>query len=613
MSAAFLGCFRSRFALLLTVPLLLALAACTAGPEAKGTSSLAIGQAPLTVTFTNNSANSDKFLWDFGDGTSTTARTQEETVSHEYTKSGTYSVTLTAFKKEEPEKKDTIAFSVTIEAGPLDHVILGPVSPAMEVTQGLQFTAAALDRFENEITGLTFEWSASAGGIIEPTGVFTAGVSTGTFPDTVQARVARGAMQASATATVRVSPGALDHIVLGPHSVELDIGEAQSFSAKGFDRFENEIQGLTFEWQVIGGVGTVGPSGRFTAGTKAGTFPEALQVEASHNQVAKSTASEVAIRPGPLRAFELDPTVAKVEVMGQQQFTARPLDQFGNEIPQLAFTWITEAPGEMDSSGRFTAGTRSGTYEDGVIVEVTEGAASRRVMALVTVTPGPLSRVVADPSAVSLDIGAAQQFNFRAFEQFGNEVPGVILSWKIVPEVGIIDANGLLTTGTKARSFLDAIQVEVVRGTARASAAADVSVQPDPLARIHVTPANAFVRGGGAQQFTAAGFDQYGNEIPGLEFLWEATGGTLEQVDGQTAELSGGAPGKLYEVRASAVFKNQPATGAAQVGVPPVWLPAARRAAGADATSAPAGRGQRTGNYVGGLRFDRGFVTRKSR
>ena len=95
MSSAFRGWF-----LLLTLAFILV--ACAAGPEAKGAPSVAIGQAPLTVTFNNNSANADEFQWDFGDGGVMTTTSIEQSVAHEYTKAGTHTVTLTAIKEGEP-------------------------------------------------------------------------------------------------------------------------------------------------------------------------------------------------------------------------------------------------------------------------------------------------------------------------------------------------------------------------------------------------------------------------------------------------------------------------------------------------------------------------------
>jgi PKD repeat protein len=48
--------------------------------------------APLSVNFTNNSANAGSYLWDFGDGTTST----DANPAHNYTTLGTYTVTLTA-------------------------------------------------------------------------------------------------------------------------------------------------------------------------------------------------------------------------------------------------------------------------------------------------------------------------------------------------------------------------------------------------------------------------------------------------------------------------------------------------------------------------------------
>ena len=49
-----------------------------------------------TVTFSNHSANADRYEWDFGDGT----ESAEESPEHTYTACGKYTVTLTAYKGE---------------------------------------------------------------------------------------------------------------------------------------------------------------------------------------------------------------------------------------------------------------------------------------------------------------------------------------------------------------------------------------------------------------------------------------------------------------------------------------------------------------------------------
>jgi PKD repeat protein len=56
------------------------------------TSSIGYGYAPLTVGFINMSVNADTYLWDFGDGNSSTSANP----SHTYQTNGSYTVKLTA-------------------------------------------------------------------------------------------------------------------------------------------------------------------------------------------------------------------------------------------------------------------------------------------------------------------------------------------------------------------------------------------------------------------------------------------------------------------------------------------------------------------------------------
>jgi PKD repeat protein len=63
-------------------------------PLASFTSAQRIGVGPLTVTFTNTSQDATTFLWNYGDGTSSTTTAMSHT--HIYTMPGVYTVPLTA-------------------------------------------------------------------------------------------------------------------------------------------------------------------------------------------------------------------------------------------------------------------------------------------------------------------------------------------------------------------------------------------------------------------------------------------------------------------------------------------------------------------------------------
>ena len=52
-------------------------------------------KAPVQTSFTNKSINANSYIWDFGDGSST-SNSQYTTVWHTYYNSGIYTVTLSA-------------------------------------------------------------------------------------------------------------------------------------------------------------------------------------------------------------------------------------------------------------------------------------------------------------------------------------------------------------------------------------------------------------------------------------------------------------------------------------------------------------------------------------
>ena len=210
---------------------------------------------------------------------------------------------------------------------------------------------------------------------------------------------------------------------------------------------------------------------------------------------------------------------------------------------------------------------------------MSEGETTSTARADVTVVPGPISNVVVEPSEVTMNIGVVQQFSFGAFDQFENELAGVISSWIVAPDIGSIDSEGVLITGTTAGEFPGAVQIEVVHGEAKVTGAADLDIRPDPLFSVNIEPVSAIVRPGATQRFTATGLDFFGNPIPDLDFAWEATGGVIERLDARTADFHGGAGGSRYEVKASTMFLDNARTGMAVVGVPPGWMPAGNMAA----------------------------------
>jgi len=124
---------------------------------------------------------------------------------------------------------------------------------------------------------------------------------------------------------------------------------------------------------------------------------------------------------------EVSPASATLEVVGQQQFSARAFDAGNNEILGVIFSWqsATPAVATIDQNGLAT----------GVSPGSTEIRARGRGMAsppaLLTVNPAMpvLTSVIISPSAATIGVGETQQFTAQAKDQTGQNFGGVIISF----------------------------------------------------------------------------------------------------------------------------------------------------------------------------------------
>lgn len=228
-----------------------------------GAQTVAAGE---TVNFTDTSINSPtSWAWDFNNDGTTDSTLQNPT--NVYTVAGTYSVKLTATNAG--GSGDTTKTNyITVTPGALHHITVSPSHPTVDITASQTFTATGFDQFNNARSGDTIAWSvanATVGSINASTGVFTAGTVAGTYNNVVVA--VSGAV--TGNASVVVTPGPLHHIMVGPSHPTVGITASQTFTATGFDQFNNARTGDTFTWSVAGASAAAGTinatTGVFTA------------------------------------------------------------------------------------------------------------------------------------------------------------------------------------------------------------------------------------------------------------------------------------------------------------------------------------------------------------
>jgi CSLREA domain-containing protein len=129
---------------------------------------------------------------------------------------------------------------------------------------------------------------------------------------------------------------AIARIEVAPASAGIAIGQQQQFTATAYNAAGNPMAGVIFTWESSApAVATIDGDGSAT-GQAEGT----TQLRARARGVASAPATlTVRFVPRVLTGVEVSPATATIPVGGQQQFTARGLDQFGNEMPGLTFAW----------------------------------------------------------------------------------------------------------------------------------------------------------------------------------------------------------------------------------------------------------------------------------
>jgi hypothetical protein len=142
--------------------------------------------------------------------------------------------------------------------------------------------------------------------------------------------------------------------------------------------------------------------------------------------------------------------------------------------------------------------------------------------------------------------GGKKQFTATGLDQFGNPMsPQPTFTWS-VSGGGTISSSGLFTAGSTAGG-----PFTVTASSGSVSGTASVTVTAPPvLTTITVSPPSASVQTGGTKQFTATGFDQFGNPMsPQPSFTWSVSGGGTISASGLFT--AGGTAGGPFMVTAA--------------------------------------------------------------
>ena len=492
-------------------------------------------------------------------------------MDHEYTKVGSYLVTLTVIREADPPKSTTATVTISVEPGPLESLVLDLDEVVLAPREEHVFLVSAFDQFDNPIPGLEPDYQVDdQAGSVDGHGNFTAAATAGTYTGALNVHLSQGSITRSTSASVIIEPGSLDRVGLEPIAVSIDILDVIKFSAAAYDRFGNPIEGLDTIFVTDTKVGQVNDRGTFIAGTKTGTHQRGVVAEVTDGTRTRTGGSMIIINPGKLDQVRVEPDVATLSVTEEQQFKATALDQFENPIPDLPVTFqADELVGEVDGEGNFLAATVPGVYDRALTVEVSQGVITSTATANITIESGPLDRIVVDPATATLDVTSQLQFVATGVDSFDNSIPDITFTFQSDQLAGEIDADGFLTASTLAGIYDVGVTVEGSQGDITKEAEALVIIEPGPLEQVTLEPTILEVAVTGAIQIVAQGLDEFANPIVGLPttFRTDLQAGQIDDEGNFTAGTKAGTfpEGVTVELSQGALTR----TAAAQVVVEP--------------------------------------------
>ncbi|MEW6606507.1 MAG: PQQ-binding-like beta-propeller repeat protein, partial [bacterium] len=430
--------------------------------------------------------------------------------------------------------------TITVNPGTLSYIVMIPGSASLVVEGTLSFTAKGYDRFDNLIPELIFNWGWTIGSVN-----VSSGTQTGFYAGTKTGIGSLSAHYGTITsyATITVNPGTLSYIVMMPGSATLVVEGTLSWTAKGYDRFDNLIPELIFNWGwTIGSVNVnIGTQTEFYAGTKTGIG----SLSAHYGTI--TTYATITVNPGTLGYIMMTPDSASLVVEGTLTWTAKGYDRFDNLIPELIFNWeCTIGSISVGTQTTFYAGTRTGIGS----LSATYGTITS--YATITINPGTLSYIIIIPASSTLSVEGSLTFTAKGYDIYHNLIEDILFSWatsigSVYPSSG---TNTLFIPGTiPVTGTLTAKYGNIINS-------ATITLIPGTISYIIISPASVTLTVNGSCTFTAQGYDRFNNLLSGLLYQWEMPTGTFSNTIGSLTTFTAGTTAMLatLTVRVDAVI-----------------------------------------------------------
>jgi acid phosphatase type 7 len=348
-------------------------------------------------------------------------------------------------------------------------------------------------------------------------------VSTRAWVALACAPLATAIAVARCTQSPRTGPdNRIVQLLVIPASIATTEGQTVQFHAWGRTA-AGDTQSVAASWSATGG--TIDPTGLFVAGLSSGDF----RVMATAQEGTLADTSSVTITaPATLTQLLLIPASATVTAGTSRSFTSYGRMTNGDSVA-VSVTYSATG-GTITAGGLYTAGQAAGDFQ---VIATQQGGTLADTSPVTVTLATVLASVVLVPPAVTLEVGATQQFAAHGLMSNGDSV-AVTVSYAATG--GTISAGGLFTAGQTAGDFR-------VIATEQAGTLADTSnvtvVATTTLAQVVLVPPTVSLNTGATQQFASYGRMNTGDSVA-VSVSYSATGGTITAGGLYTAGQTGG-------------------------------------------------------------------------
>ena len=280
------------------------------------------------------------------------------------------------------ESGKTGTATLTVTAGPLDHLALSPATASVTAGVSQSYTAEGFDQYSNSrgdvTTSTTFTIAPDGSCSAASCSATVAGSHTVTGTDSGK----------TGTATLTVTAAALDHLVLSPATATITAGGTQTYTAEGFDQYGNDLGDktalTTFTMDDATGSCTLSTCTETKAGSHLVTG----------NDGGKTGTAALTVTAGSLDHLGINPASGSIPVGGTQTYTAEGFDLYGNDLGDAtSATTFTIAPDGSCTAAACTAsvvGPHLVTGTDGTATgTATLAVVSVPVVSSISATDGP--------------------------------------------------------------------------------------------------------------------------------------------------------------------------------------------------------------------------------